>query len=178
MTRPTLYPILSAPVSRGDGGGDRGEQGLGGGEQLAAFAGPFGGQGGVAAGDQPLVRVVRVGDLGQVALIEQRQLQRPVVTGQRGDRRCPQAGQPAQPAEVFQRLDPGGGDHAPVADHDQVGQPEPGPHDLDGVGERGRVGGVAREHPDRDRPTVGVGEQPVLDLRQALLAVAGVAARC
>ena len=33
------------------------------------------------------------------------------------------------------------------------------------------------KHPDRDRPALGVGEQPVLDLHLALLAVAGVAAR-
>ena len=32
---------------------------------------------GVAAGDQPLAGVVRAGDLGQVLLVEQRQLQRP-----------------------------------------------------------------------------------------------------
>src|SRR6185312_5138968 len=36
--------------------------GFGGGQQLAAFAGAFGGQGGVAAADQPLPGVVRVGD--------------------------------------------------------------------------------------------------------------------
>ena len=46
-------------------------------------------------------------------------------------------------------------------------------HDL---GERGRVAGVAGQHPDRDRAAVGVGEQPVLDLQPALLAVPGVAA--
>ena len=46
------------------------------------------------------------------------------------------------------------------------------------VGEGGRLGGVASEDPDRDRSAVGVGvgQQPVLDLRQAFLAVAGVAA--
>ena len=41
----------------------------------------------------------------------------------------------------------------------------------------GGVGGVPLEHADRDRPALGVGEQPVLDLHLALLAVAGVAAR-
>ena len=48
---------------------------------------------------------------------------------------------------------------------------------VDGLDERGRVGGVAGEHPHRDRAAGRVGEQPVLDLRAALLAVAGVAAR-
>jgi hypothetical protein len=36
--------------------------------------------------------------------------------------------------------------------------------------------GVAGEHPHRDRASGGVGQQPVLDLGQALLTVAGVAA--
>ena len=43
-------------------------------------------------------------------------------------------------------------------------------------GERGRVGGVPLEDADRDRAALGVGEQPVLDLQLAFLAVAGVAA--
>ena len=43
-------------------------------------------------------------------------------------------------------------------------------------GERGRVAGVAGEHPDRDRAAFGVGQQPVLDLQPAFLAVPGVAA--
>ena len=43
-------------------------------------------------------------------------------------------------------------------------------------GERGRVAGVAGEHPDRDRAAGRVGEQPVLDLQLAFLAVPGVAA--
>src|SRR6266550_1097084 len=70
-----------------------------------------------------------------------------------------------------------GGDHAAVADHDHPLQPEgvlDGPGDL---GEGGGVGGVPLEHADRDRPALGVGEQPVLDLHLAFLAVAGVAAR-
>jgi hypothetical protein len=54
-----------------DGGGDRGQQGLGGGEQLGPFAGPVGRECRVAAGDQPLARVVGVADLGQVLLVEQ-----------------------------------------------------------------------------------------------------------
>src|SRR5674476_189627 len=44
------------------------------------------------------------------------------------------------------------------------------------MGECGRVGGVAGHHPHRNRPPDRVGEQPVLDLRQPLLAVPGVAA--
>ena len=81
--------MSSAPVRRpvGHGGDGRGEQRLGGGEQVVAFAGALVGQGGVAAGDQPFAGVVGVGDLGQVLLVEQAHLQRPVVGGQRGDLR-------------------------------------------------------------------------------------------
>ena len=43
-------------------------------------------------------------------------------------------------------------------------------------GERGRVGGVAGEDPHRDRPALRVGDQPVLDLLLAPLAVTGVPA--
>ena len=52
------------------------ELGFGGGQQLVAFAGALGGQGGVAAAHQPLAGKVRGGDLDEVLLIEQRQLQR------------------------------------------------------------------------------------------------------
>ena len=45
---------------------DRGQVVFGGGQQLVAFAGTFGGQERVAAGDQPFSRVVGVVDLGQI----------------------------------------------------------------------------------------------------------------
>jgi len=53
-------------------------------QQCQAFAGPLGGQGGVAARDQAFPGVVRVGDLGEVGLVEQGHLQRSVVGGQGG----------------------------------------------------------------------------------------------
>lgn len=56
--------------------------------------------------------------------------------------------------------DPGGGDHAPVPDHDQVVQPELVPDHLDGRGERRRVGGVPLEDPDCDRAAVGSVSSP------------------
>ena len=46
---------------------------------------------GVAAGDQPLAGVVRLGDLGQVLPVEQAYLQRPAAGGQPLDRRTPSA---------------------------------------------------------------------------------------
>ena len=83
-------------------GGDRGddlvEVGVGGGEQVGAFAGAFVGQRRVAAGDQPFAGVVGMGDLGEVGLVEQGQLERPVVGGERGHRGGAQRGDPAEPA--------------------------------------------------------------------------------
>ena len=74
--------VRAGQSAGGDRGGDRGAGGLGGGQQLGAFAGALGGQGRVAAGDQPFAGVVGVGDLGEVLLVEQGQLQRPVLGGQ------------------------------------------------------------------------------------------------
>ena len=112
-----------------------------------------------------------------------RQLQRPVVGHQLFDGRGAQRGDPpvgVRPRRpvlpLVQGPDPGAGDHPPVADHDHLGQPELLPHHVHDLGERGRVAGVAGEDPDRDRAAGRVGEQPVLDLQPALLAVPGVAA--
>ena len=69
---PVLYLLITLPdldadragagqPSGGDAGDERGEQLLGGGQQLVAVAGPVGGQDRVAAGDQPLAGVVRAG---------------------------------------------------------------------------------------------------------------------
>jgi len=155
-----------------------GEEVLGGGEQLAAFAGPFVGQERVAAGDEAFAGVVGVGDLGEVVLVEQGRLQRSAGRGQGLDGRGAQRGQPAQVrvAVGAERVDAGRRDHAAVADQHRLGEREPVPHDLDRVDEGGRVGGVAGEHLDRYRAALGVGEQPVLDLGPVLLPVAGVAA--
>src|ERR1019366_3908253 len=81
-------------------GDDLGQFRVGGFQQCQAFAGPLGGQGGVAAGDQAFPGVVRVGDLGEVHLVEQGHLQRSVVGCQCGDRRGAQRGDPAEPTEV------------------------------------------------------------------------------
>jgi hypothetical protein len=78
--------------------------------------------------------------------------------------------------QLVQRGDPGAGDHAPVADHDHLGQAERVPDHLDDLGEGGRVAGVAGEDPDRDRAAFGVGQQPVVELQFPFLAVPGVAA--
>ena len=43
------------------------------------------GQRGIRAADQPLAGIAVISDLGEILLIEQRHLQRPVVAGQRRD---------------------------------------------------------------------------------------------
>ena len=149
---------------------------LGGGEQVVAFAGAFGGQYWVAAGDQPFAGVVGVADLGEVLGVEQRHLQWPVIGGQGGDLRGAQRGDPPEigcgvgiVVEFTQGVDTRGGDHAAIPDQHQLGQPEPGADDLDDVGERDRVGGIAGKDPHRDRPAGRVGEDAVFDLRQPFL---------
>ncbi len=89
MILPTRSPILSGRAAAAgpfDCGSDRGQVGLGGGQELVALAGPLGGQGRVAAGHEPLAGVVGVGDLGQVGLVEQPDLQ-DALLGQGLDRR-------------------------------------------------------------------------------------------
>jgi hypothetical protein len=63
-----------------------GQEGLGGGQQVLAGAGAVGGQQRVAAGDQPLGGVVRAGDLREVLLVKEAELQR---AGELADRRGP-----------------------------------------------------------------------------------------
>ena len=140
-----------------------------------ALAGAVGGQDRVAAGDQPLAGEVIGGDLGEVLLIEEAELERAVVGHQLADGGGAQRGDPpvgVRPLRpvflLVQGLDPGAGDHAPVADHDHLGQPELLPHHVRDGGERAGVAGVAGEHPDRDRAACRVGEQPVLDLQRFL----------
>ena len=100
---------------------------LGGGEQVVAFAGAFGGQQWVAAGDQPLAGEVGVGDLGKVLGVEQAHLQRPVVGGQGGDLRGAQRGDPPEigcgvgiVVEFTQGGDAGLCDHAAVTHQHQL----------------------------------------------------------
>ena len=181
---PTSIPISAAPATAGRHPGDEGgEELLGGGQQVLALAGAVGGQDRVAAGDEPLAGEVRRGDLGEILLIEEAELERAVVGhelfdgggAQRGD--PPVGVRPGGPVfQLVQGPDPGAGDHAAVADHDHLGQPEFLPDHVGDGGEGGGVAGVAGEDPDRDRAAFGVGEQPVLDLQFAFLAVPGVAA--
>jgi hypothetical protein len=130
--------------ARGDASGDWGQELFGGGQQGRALAGAVGGQDRVAASDQPLSGVVRAGDFGQVLLVEQAHLQRPAIGHELFDRGGAQRGDPPVGAAGWrgavacgvQRLDPGLGDHAAVADHDHPGQRELAADDRDDLGER------------------------------------------
>src|ERR1022692_2347376 len=122
--------------------------GLGGGQQRLALAFPLGGQGRVVAAHQPLARVVRVGDLREVVNVEQRHLQRPVISGQGGDGGRAQRGDPVHAGQLAQVGDPGAGDHPAVAGHDQVLDPEVVADAGDGGLERDGVRGVPGEDLD------------------------------
>src|SRR5437879_5558391 len=92
-TAPTAWPIAAAPRSGLRARCTRTarplhadcnarELVLGGGQQLRAFAGALFGQQRVLADHQAFARIVGAGDLGHVAVIEQRGLQRPARGGQ------------------------------------------------------------------------------------------------
>ena len=138
ITLPTSTPISgAAQAACPDPGDDRGQQLLGSGEQFLAGAGAVGGQDRVAAGDQPLAGEVIGGDLGQVLLVEEAELEGSVVGHELADRRGAQRGDPPVgvrlPRPVFrlvQGVDAGRGDHPAVADHDHLGQPEFVPHHV------------------------------------------------
>ena len=160
-------------ASAANAGLDALELPLGGGEQFASLARAFLGQRRVAADDEALARIVRAFDLGQIALVEQRQLQRAAVGRERPDGRRPERGDPVEPGRLEFFLDAGAGDQAAVADQHHPLQPE-AVLDLGNLtGERGRIGGIAFEHLDRDRAAVGGAQQPDDDLRLVAPTVAG-----
>jgi hypothetical protein len=69
------------------------------------------------------------------------------------------------------------GDHPAVPDEHDVLYPEPLPEIGDCVRDGLLVGDVALVHPHGDRASVGAADQPVVDLKLAFDAVAGVAER-
>ena len=82
---------------------------------------------------------------------------------------------PVEPGRLEFFLDAGAGDQAAVADQHHPLQPE-AVLDLGNLtGERGRIGGIAFEHLDRDRTAVGGAQQPDDDLRLVAPTVAAVA---
>ena len=94
--------------------GDLPKAALGGGQKLLALARPLRGHEWIAAHDQPLAGILLGGDLGQVVLIEQRQLQRPVFD-QPSDLRRLQRRDPAG-CLLAQQLEVGLGHHPAIGD--------------------------------------------------------------
>ena len=87
-------------------------------QQILALAGAFLGQQRVAADDQTFAREIGGGDLGQIALVEQRELEGAGVD-QSADLRGSQRGDPVEPGGPQLVSDAGAGDHAAIADqHD------------------------------------------------------------
>src|SRR3954467_514612 len=139
------------------------------------FATTLGGEIGVAADHQALAGEVGRGDAGHVALVEQRELQRAALH-QPLDRRSPQRRDPIQPGGADLLGDARLGDHAAVADQDDMVEVEP-LFELVDLGSQGlRIGGVAVEDFDGDWAAIGGAEQAIDDLQRALPAVTAVAA--
>ena len=169
--------VLASQRSAGpfDGGVDGGQVGFGGGQQLVAFAGPFGGERRVAAGDEPLAGIVGVGDLGQVVFVEQA-----TAAGRRSSARARMAGarseviQPSPPTALSASMRA-----LVIIPRSPTSTTSVSPKRSRTVGrggdEGGRIGGVAGEDLDRDRAAFGVAGEPVFDLVLAGLAVTGVA---
>src|SRR6201981_2785095 len=91
-TAPTAWPIAAAPQWTArplHAGRDARELLLGGGQQLGAFAAALFGQQRVLADHQAFARIVGAGDLGHVAVVKQRELQRPAFGCELLDRRGP-----------------------------------------------------------------------------------------
>src|ERR1700738_2635072 len=151
-----------------------GEIGVGRRQQVLALARALAREIGIAADDQPLARIVGRRDRCHVTLGEQRHLQRPGLD-QRPDGWRAQRRDPVEPGRGDLGIEARLRDHATIADQR---------HTLEGGGlldlvdvarKRARIAGVALEHLDGHRATVGGAQQAVDDLQLALLAVAVVA---
>jgi len=120
---------------------------------------------------QALLRVVGAGDLGQVELVEQRQLQRSLLDQLLHLRRL-QGGDPGHALLLGERLQVGLRDHAPVDHEHDRPQPEAKPELLHLVEQRLVVVDATGEDLDRDRPPLRLADEPVDDLERAAAAVA------
>lgn len=127
----------------------------------------------VAADDQALAGKGIRADLGERALVEERELELPFA-GQALHLLGLEGGDPAE-AVLAECLDPGLGDHAAVADEDDPLDPEALPEPLDRRRERGVVVQAAAHDLDRERPALRRAGEAVVDLGLAAAAVAGVA---
>jgi hypothetical protein len=147
---------------------------LGGRQQLGAFAGPLFGQQRVLAHHQALAGIVGAGDLGHVAIIEQRGLQRPAVSCELLDRWRPQCRDPIQTGRPQRLLDPRAGQHPAVAHHHYALQVEALLQLVDLRRQGQRIGGVAFKHLDCNRATLGRAHQANDQLRPVATVIAAV----
>src|SRR6202171_4980059 len=126
--------------------------------------------------DESLVgeRVTR--HLKQVALIEQRRLERSLLLGERGHLRRAQAAHPVQARRAQHRVDTGLREHAAVSHPGELVDPITIFELLD-LGRYGRrIGGVAGEDFDRHRDALRRADQTKHDLGIVALAIAAVTA--
>jgi hypothetical protein len=130
-------------------------------------------------------RIVGPGDLGHVAVIEQRGLQRPARGGERLDRRSAQRGDPIETSRAQRLLDPRAGQQSAVPtdqvrglnahDHHHALQLETLLQLVDLCRQPQGIGGIAFKHLHRDRAAVGPAHQADDNLRPVATVVAAVA---
>src|SRR5258705_474075 len=116
-------------------------------------------------------REVRAFDLGEIALVEQRELQGTALGGELLDRRRSQRGDPVEPGRYEFVFDASLRDHPAVADHDDTLEPEAVLELGDLAAERRRIAGIAFEHLDRDRTSLGRAQKPEHDLHLVVAAI-------
>ena len=146
---------------------------FGGRQQSFALAGALARQVGVAADHQPFAGKLGRGDLGQMAFVEQRELQGAAI-GQGLNLWRAQAGDPVEAAGLEVLAQPRLRDHAAVADQHHVLQAKAALQFLDLSRQRGGIAGVALEHLDGDRPAVAVAQQAVDDLQPVRTVITAV----
>ncbi len=115
----------------------------------------------------------RAGDLGQVLLVKQRELQR-AADQQLLDLRRFQRRDPAHPVSRGEQIDVGLGDHSAITHHDHPLQAKPRLQLGDLRAQRLIIMDLSGEHLDRDRAPGLVTQQSVNDLRRPAFAVTGV----
>jgi len=170
ITAPTLRAISALPRSGRDGG----EIAFGCGQKVLALAGALAGEIGIAAYDEALARIIGRRNGRHVALVEQRHLQG-AAFDERPDGRGAQCRDPVEAGRSDFGVEARLRDHPSIADQHHVLEREARLDFVDLGAERARIGGVALEHLDRHRATVGSAQQAVDDLQLALLAVAVIA---
>jgi hypothetical protein len=125
--------------------------------------------------DQPLAwEHVRSADFGEIAVIEQRQLQRPILRRQSLDRRRAQAADPIDARRLEIIADACRGDHSPIANQHHTTDPEAILDLLDLRTQRLRIGRVAVKDLNRNRQPLARTEQPVDNLRPIAPVIAAV----